>query len=317
MSAHKTKNDDINSKIADFMADIDEIVLGKKSNIESEQSEWQQCFDETTQAIYYWNTKTNECSWDPPPISDTQQSTSELNSKKRSQTTVESKSPKKLKSKSLIAEYTSSESENEVEEEEEDEEGNVNEIDELLEEVLEKKDEPLPSTDLYPLFEADCRAALARLSDLADRSKDILALQIQLETRLEDCLAGYLAKSYAVRKLEEALVQIDEFERIHLTTTMKPIKPSLTTSEMALLLSLPPPPPPPSPPPSSNETDPTAQSFNNKHNSDADKPSYHHHHHHSKDKKTKPAKTLPTDLIQKWTHARQELRSTIPDIDDS
>lgn len=151
---------------------------------------------------------------------------------------------------------------------------------------------------------------------------------------MEDCLAGYLAKSYAVRKLEEALVQIDEFERIHLTTTMKPIKPSLTTSEMALLLSLPPPPPPPSPPPSSNETDPTAQSFNNKHNSDADKPSYHHHHHHSKDKKTvnihttsshllihshfqKPAKTLPTDLIQKWTHARQELRSTIPDIDDS
>jgi hypothetical protein len=47
--------------------DIDEIVLGKKTNNNSEPSEWKQCFDETTQAIYYWNTKTNDCSWDPPP----------------------------------------------------------------------------------------------------------------------------------------------------------------------------------------------------------------------------------------------------------
>ncbi len=48
------------------MKDIDEIVLGKKSNTNSEQSEWQQCFDDKTQAVYYWNSKTNECSWEPP-----------------------------------------------------------------------------------------------------------------------------------------------------------------------------------------------------------------------------------------------------------
>jgi hypothetical protein len=52
------------------MKDIDEIVLGKKSNNNNnnEQSEWKQCFDEILQSIYYWNTKTNECSWDPPLI---------------------------------------------------------------------------------------------------------------------------------------------------------------------------------------------------------------------------------------------------------
>lgn len=51
-----------------LLKDIDEIVLGKKSdNNNHEQSDWKQCFDDTTQAIYYWNAKTNECSWDPPP----------------------------------------------------------------------------------------------------------------------------------------------------------------------------------------------------------------------------------------------------------
>lgn len=170
--------------------DIDEIVLGKTSTTKSDQTDWQECFDETTQAVYYWNTKTNECSWDPPLISDNQSITSELNSKfhsierefhvfkydfldkKRSQTTTESKSTKKLKKPSLIAEYTSSESEN------------VDEIDDLLDEVLdkdEKQTEQITSIDLYPFFEADCRAALARLSDLPEQSKDILTLQIQLE----------------------------------------------------------------------------------------------------------------------------------------
>lgn len=85
---------------------------------------------------------------------------------------------------------------------------------------------------------------------------------------MNDCLAGHLTKSYAVTKLEQALIQIDEYEKKHLTKT----KPSLTTNEMALLLSLPPPPPPPSPPP--------------KQNSDTDKSSHQHHHHHHKDKKS-------------------------------
>ena len=55
-----------------FQKDIDEIVCGKKTNAQQppqdEESEWKQCFDETSQAAYYWNTKTNECSWDPPPV---------------------------------------------------------------------------------------------------------------------------------------------------------------------------------------------------------------------------------------------------------
>jgi len=109
---------------------------------------------------------------------------------------------------------------------------------------------------------------------------------------------------------------------------------------MALLLSLPPPPPPLSPPPpplsSTNEDDKTMQLFYAQINCDQSdpmfsffdvektsmitKPEQHPQpHHHHKDKKSvqKPAKTLPTDLIQKWTHARQELRSSIADIDDS
>lgn len=51
--------------------DIDEIMLGKKSNSQSEsdQSEWKECFDESSQSVYYWNTKTNECTWDPPQLS--------------------------------------------------------------------------------------------------------------------------------------------------------------------------------------------------------------------------------------------------------
>ncbi len=93
-NANMNRNEDIDSKIADFMAvcalhsspsyfsiklflfwkDIDEIV-GKKSTTDhnrhqhqdGEQSEWKECFDETSQSVYYWNTVTNECSWDPPP----------------------------------------------------------------------------------------------------------------------------------------------------------------------------------------------------------------------------------------------------------
>ncbi len=126
---------------------------------------------------------------------------------------------------------------------------------------------------------------------------------------MEDCLAGHLSKSYAVSKLEQALIQIDELEKIHLTPAPslyvpEPSKPSLTTSDMALLLSLPPPPPPPSPPPPlTNIDDQNLQLFYAQLNgdqpdpvptlSDTGKPTmvskseaHHHHHHHHKDKKS-------------------------------
>jgi hypothetical protein len=104
------------------------------------------------------------------------------------------------------------------------------------------------------------------------------------------------------------LIQIDEFEKSHLTPaplsyTLEPPKPSLTTSEMALLLSLPPPPPPPSPPPPTNTNDQTLQHFYAQLNCDQPDPvpslsdmgkqptivtksESHHHHHHHKDKKS-------------------------------
>ncbi|UJR15939.1 hypothetical protein I4U23_002859 [Adineta vaga] len=358
----KNRNADIDSKIADFMADIEEIVCGKKTNDcqhhhhhhqqQHVESEWKQCFDETSQAIYYWNAKTNECSWDPPTSVSSNHMTENANDetkKRRQELTTDIKSPKKPKKPNLIAEYPSSDSESS---EDNDDEENVDEIDELLEEVLDQNEKvpknKIPPVDLYPLFEAEYRAALARLLDLGDKSADILILRVQLETRLEDTLAGHLSKSYAVSKLEEALVQIEELEKLYLTVNPLPIvieqtKPSLTTSEMALLLSLPPPPPPSSPPPLSiypqpllNEDDETLQMFYAQLQSeeiepppppslptyDIEKPSIvtksdqHHHHHHHKDKKSKPAKTLPTDLIQKWAHARQELCG-IADIDDS
>ncbi|CAF2370580.1 unnamed protein product [Rotaria sp. Silwood2] len=354
------RNEDIDSKIADFMADIDEIVLGKKTttnnNHNHEKSEWKECFDETTQSIYYWNTITNECSWDPPSIASENHLTEKsINStsddgvnieKKRQQSISDNKSQKKPKKPSIIAEYASSESETSGDDEE-----NVDDIDELLNEVLdkeEKKDKKCQQTDSYPLFEVDCRAAIARLIDLDDKNTEIFTLRIQLETRLEDSLSGHLSKSYAVSKLEQALIQIEEFEKLLLTsstslpTTTEPLQPPLTSSDMALLLSLPPPPPPPSPPPpptfppsSSNDDDETLQLFYAQLNYDPPesmssisdveitmtnmKPEqhpHHHHHHHQKDKKSKPAKTLPTGLIQKWAHARQELRG-IADIDDS
>lgn len=89
---------------------------------------------------------------------------------------TDDKTAKKKKNKpALIAEYTSSE--NESSEEEEEEENPVDDIDELLDEVMDKKEK----IDLYPLFEADCRAAIARLVDLGDKSIDICTLRIQLE----------------------------------------------------------------------------------------------------------------------------------------
>lgn len=90
---------------------------------------------------------------------------------------MDNKSAKKMKKPSLIAEYTSSGSESSEEEEE-----NVDDIDELLNEVLDKKEKIVP-IDRYPLFEADCRAAIARLTDLSDKTTDILTLRIQLEVQ--------------------------------------------------------------------------------------------------------------------------------------
>jgi hypothetical protein len=100
--------------------------------------------------------------------------------KKRQQTTTDNKSPKKFKKPSLIAEYTSSENETSGDEE------NVDDIDELLNEVLDKEekiDKKVQQVDLYPLFEADCRAAIARLIDLHDKTPEIFTLRIQLEVQ--------------------------------------------------------------------------------------------------------------------------------------
>jgi hypothetical protein len=86
-------------------------------------------------------------------------------------------SPKKLKKPSLIAEYASSDSSSDDDDED---------IDELLNEVLEKEDktEIKPQlVDLYPLFEVNSHAAIARLVDLADRTADMQTLRIQLEVR--------------------------------------------------------------------------------------------------------------------------------------
>jgi hypothetical protein len=95
---------------------------------------------------------------------------------KRQQTSTDNKSPKKLKKPSIIAEYASSDSDS-------NEEENVDDIDELLNEVLEEKEKPAP-VDRYPLFEADSRAAIARLVDLGDKTTDTLTLRIQLEVQL-------------------------------------------------------------------------------------------------------------------------------------
>ena len=87
---------------------------------------------------------------------------------------TDTKLPKKLKKPKLIAEYTSSESES-----------GEDDIDELLEEVLDQNDKmqknKVPPVDPYPLFEADCRAAIARLVDLGDKSAEISILRVQLE----------------------------------------------------------------------------------------------------------------------------------------
>ena len=88
-----------------------------------------------------------------------------------------------MKKTSLIAEYTSSDSETS-----EDEEENVDDIDELLNEVLDKEekiDKKQQPIDLYPLFEADCRAAIARLTDLGHITTEILTLRIQLEVTMK------------------------------------------------------------------------------------------------------------------------------------
>jgi hypothetical protein len=85
-----------------------------------------------------------------------------------------------MKKPSLIAEYASSESESS---DEEDEEENIDDIDELLNEVLDKEEKVDKKVDLYPLLEADCRAAIARLIDLGDKTTEIFTLRIQLEVQ--------------------------------------------------------------------------------------------------------------------------------------
>lgn len=107
--------------------------------------------------------------------------------KKRLQTSNEHQSPKKVKKPSLISEYASSESET----------SDVDEIDELLNEVLEKPgttSSSAPPVDLYPLFEVDYRAAIARLTSLGDQTAEIFTLRVQLEVRPTDsegCFSRY------------------------------------------------------------------------------------------------------------------------------
>lgn len=170
-------------------------MLGKKPTAHQDESEWKECFDETSQAIYYWNTKTNECSWDPPPTEPhgEEDSTAQrdyrivmeecpLLGKRRRPSSSEPHSSKK---RTLIAEYTSSESDSS----EDDDVDNNEVIDELLEEVLEKDEQSerhrAPPVDLYPLFEADCRAAIVRLHALGERSAEVSALRVQLEVRAD------------------------------------------------------------------------------------------------------------------------------------
>ena len=101
--------------------------------------------------------------------------------KKRLQTSNDHLSPKKVKKPSLISEYASSESETS------DEEKTVDEIDELLNEVLDKPgatSSSAPPVDLYPLFEADYRAAIARLTSLGDQTAEIFTLRVQLKVSL-------------------------------------------------------------------------------------------------------------------------------------
>lgn len=108
---------------------------------------------------------------------------------KRSQTNNDHSSPKKQKKPNLIAEYASSSSSSSEEEEEEegedlDEEENVDHIDELLNEVFEKKEnlkKKMPPADPFPTFEVDCRNAIARLVQIGDRIAETLNLRIQLE----------------------------------------------------------------------------------------------------------------------------------------
>ncbi len=108
--------------------------------------------------------------------------------RKRQQTTINNRSPKKLKKPCLIAEYASSDSESNEDDEEEE---NVDDIDELLNEVLDKK-EKVQQVDLYPLFEANCRAAIDRLTDLGDTTPQIFTLRIQLEVNTIFCFYNKL-----------------------------------------------------------------------------------------------------------------------------
>ncbi|XP_039257634.2 uncharacterized protein LOC120334230 [Styela clava] len=61
----------LDSKVADFLKEIDELEAGdtKEQDTQAVQSQqisygsWQQCIDENTQHPYYWNTETNEVTW--------------------------------------------------------------------------------------------------------------------------------------------------------------------------------------------------------------------------------------------------------------
>ena len=83
-------------------------------------------------------------------------------------------SPKKFKKPNLIAEYTSSESES----------AEDDDIDELLNEVLEKEEKVESKAthfDSYPSFETDCRSVIDRLADLEGHTAECFTLRIQLQ----------------------------------------------------------------------------------------------------------------------------------------
>ncbi|CAG9863799.1 unnamed protein product [Phyllotreta striolata] len=54
----------MDDKVNDFLNEINEIVPSSKPK--QPQEEWNQCYDELTGYVYYWNKKTDKVTWDPP-----------------------------------------------------------------------------------------------------------------------------------------------------------------------------------------------------------------------------------------------------------
>ena len=119
--------------------------------------------------------------------------------KKRLTASRDRPSAKKFKKPSLIAEYVSSESETTDDDEEDD-------IDELLNEVLEKEEaveSKAPHLDSYPSFETDCRSVISRLADLESSTAECLTLRIQLEVGLQRLRQRKTSRLFGSRRVSK------------------------------------------------------------------------------------------------------------------